>query len=399
MLSHKQKPQSRGRQSQSIATRSIKHSAGLMLVLFSVGLLSGCGSTQSARSTSLRSDGRYPSFESSAATLAQAVEAKNENDLSQARGLLAIVLKAEPENTTALDLLAEVATLQNDWRLLRATLRRRARVNPDSAVVQNRIGKEMIHSVRLERGARIQTQAGIQQASAEVSRKQTTASVHNEPQNVIEDGISFLQRAVEVDPRNTNLVHDLVGALAEQGRDLEAVSAIRRSLDINPTDSSLPIMAARMLEASDDWTSAIFYYDVALQNDPKNRMWHRHRGMCLYHLGNFDRASVDFEVALPGSPVSPQLTEHVAWAKSYMQQGKLERAGELLHRIVNDDGVRNSEIESLRVLCQSQMGHQIEALKILAQALRDWPNDVQLLEAEQFVHAQYKSPGELASVE
>ena len=208
-----------------------------------------------------------------------------------------------------------------------------------------------------------------------------------------------MQRAVEVDPRNTNLVHDLVGALAEQGRDLEAVSAIRRSLDINPTDSSLPIMAARMLEASDDWTSAIFYYDVALQNDPKNRMWHRHRGMCLYHLGNFDRASVDFEVALPGSPVSPQLTEHVAWAKSYMQQGKLERAGELLHRIVNDDGVRNSEIESLRVLCQSQMGHQIEALKILAQALRDWPNDVQLLEAEQFVHAQYKSPGELASVE
>jgi tetratricopeptide (TPR) repeat protein len=330
--------------------------------------------------------------------LSQAVDAEQNRDLPTARRSLAAVLRVEPENESALDLLAQVATQQNDWRLLRATLRRRARISPNSAATQNRIGNELINTVRLERGARMQTQAGIDDArpSVEFDHYPQVSAAYDEPRRVIEDGISFLRRAVEIEPRNTQLVQDLVGALAEEGRDDEAIITIRRSLDINPTDASLPIMAARLLEAADDWNSAIFYYDVALENDPHNHMWNRHRGMCLYHLGNYDQAALDFETALPGSPVQPQMTEHIAWVNSYMLQGKLQQASRLLHRIVMDDGVRTSEIEALRVICEAQRGRQLEALKILTAALRDWPNDSQLLEAEQFVHAQFKPANELA---
>ena len=196
-----------------------------------------------------------------------------------------------------------------------------------------------------------------------------------------------------MDPFRVKFLHAI---LRNAGRDEEAVNVIRRALDVNPSDRALPITAARLLEASDDWAGAVFYYDWALRNDPHNRMWNRHRGMCMFHLGNFDRASNDFEVALFGSPVQPQMTEHLAWASSYMQQGQLEQADQLLNRIAAEEGIRNSEVEALRVLCQIQLGNQLNALKILAEVLRSWPNDARLLETERFVHEQLQSNNGLA---
>ena len=320
-----------------------------------------------------------------------AISAKQNQDFETARGSLAVLIKSEPENTSALDMLAEVAQKQGDWQLLRATLRRRARVSPKSATVQNRVGRELIHSVRLERASESQTSRAV--ADSQLANQTT---IRNARVRAVKDGLAAMQRAVDLGPRDTSHVHDLVGALAERGRDEEAVNVIRRALDVNPSDRALPITAARLLEASDDWAGAVFYYDWALRNDPHNRMWNRHRGMCMFHLGNFDRASNDFEVALFGSPVQPQMTEHLAWASSYMQQGQLEQADQLLNRIAAEEGIRNSEVEALRVLCQIQLGNQLNALKILAEVLRSWPNDARLLETERFVHEQLQSNNGLA---
>ena len=276
-------------------------------------------------------------------------------DFSKARSLLAKLLKDDPENTSALDLLADVATRQSDWPLLRATLRRRARIDSNSAIVQNRVGLELINSVRQQRGRQSQTESGIQQATFDFDSDRIHDSANTEPARVIADGITLLHRAVQLEPRNTDFVQHLVGALAQENRDTEALGVIRRALDVNPTNATLAIMAARMLDAKNDWASAIFYYDRALQNDPQNRIWHRHRAMCLYRQGNYAQAAADFEIALPGTPVEFQIAEHLAWANSYLLQGKPELTVQLLNRIIETDRIRTPEIEALRVRCQAQL--------------------------------------------
>ena len=131
--------------------------------------------------------------------------------------------------------------------------------------------------------------------------------------------------------------------------------------------------AARLYESHKDWSAAVFYYDVALRNDPANPVWRRHRAVCHFRQGSFEKAQSDFCRSLAGSPVKPQLSEHLAWAEAAIKTEDHDEAQRVLNLIVEQGEYRTADIEVLRGTCLLQQGNVQAAADIVLRAQLDWP--------------------------
>lgn len=273
-----------------------------------------------------------------------------------AHASLVKILTAEPSNGSAVELLAEVSQIRGDIRLQQASLKRLISLRPGSATIANRCGKRLLDSVRIE--ALTKDSGAVGDSSSE----QTTALA-----------IATLTRAVELEPRNTLFVQDLFAALINQGMNERAEQVLHEALQRNPRDKVLPMTAARLYESRSEWPSAVFYYDVALRNDPANPVWRRHRAVCHFRQGSFEKAQTDFSRSLAGSPVKPQLSEHLAWAEAALKTEDHEEAARVLELIVNEGEFRTADIEVLRGTCLLKQGNFDAAAEVVLQAQLKWP--------------------------
>ena len=262
---------------------------------------------QAAQPDSNSPESNSPGSQREVAAAASLMHAGN---LPAAQASLVEILIAEPSNSSAVELLAEVSQKRGDIRLQQASLKRLISLRPGSATIANRCGKRLLDSVRME--------ASINdgRAAGDSSTEQTTSLA-----------IATLARAVELEPRNTLFVQDLFAALINQGMNERAEQVLHEALQQNPRDKVLPMTAARLYESRSEWSSAVFYYDVALRNDPANPVWRRQRAVCHFRQGSFEKAQTDFSRSLAGSPVKPQLSEHLAWGRSGVEDRGSRRGG------------------------------------------------------------------------
>lgn len=273
-----------------------------------------------------------------------------------AREELVEVLAVNPSDASAVELLAEVSLKLNDHRLHRAALARLLTLQSQSAAIANRTGKRLLTSLRTE------PEADRTDRADEFSDESTR-----------ELAITALQRAVELEPRNTLFAQDLFATLIESGRTDEAEQVLQKALQRNPRDRVLPMAAARLYESREDWSSAVFYYDVALRNDPANPVWRRQRAVCHFRQGAYEKARNDFARSLAGSPVKPQLSEHLAWAEAAIKTSDHEEAQRVLDLIVTEGELRTADIEVLRGTCLLKQGNVQAAAEIVLKAQLDWP--------------------------
>lgn len=304
----------------------------------------------------------------------------------EAREELIDILAVDPSNASAVELLADVSRDLNDHRLHRAALARLLTLQPKSAAALNRIGKRLLTS--------IQTQAPLPTSVRDAFPASDRQSAHqsNEDRGFSNDtslelAVTALRQAVELEPRNTLFAQDLFAALIESGQTHDAELVLHEALQRNPRDRVLPMAAARLYESREDWSSAVFYYDVALRNDPANPVWRRHRAICHFRQGEYEKACADFSRSLAGSPVKPQLSEHLAWAEAALQTSDHDEAQRVLNLIVTEGELRTAEIEVLRGTCLLKQGHVQEAADIVLKAQIDWPRHAGLWKLARQVEA------------
>lgn len=269
-------------------------------------------------------------------------------------------LKTAPQDTAAIELLAEAALLSTDWRLHRASLLQIAELHSDSGVILNRTGLQLIQSARLrlaDRGDSPQATLDIQGQADETAR----------------NGLQLLHQAVKRDPHNVRFAQDLAGALVDRSLHAEADTVLAAAMLQNPLDQTLPITAARFYEGIGNWHRAVACYDAALRNSPGNRLWLRNRAMCHYRQQDLAKAEDDFTAALRGTPVDGQLAEYIAWGDSCLNTGQVDKAQGIFDCIAREERFRTADLELLRSVCRVQQGQLSEASAILKRAMSDWP--------------------------
>jgi tetratricopeptide (TPR) repeat protein len=312
--------------------------------------------------------------------VATAASLMHAGDLDAARKHLVGILATHPADTSAVELLAEVSQKLGDYRLQQAALKRLIALRPDSAMVANRCGKKLLNSVRL-RSAAADTSVGsdsFDQTSVDDARTLAIAS---------------LQNAVALEPRNTLFAQDLFAALIDLGKSDQAEQVLHESLLQNPQDKVLPMTAARLYESQKDWSSAVFYYDVALRNDPSNPVWRRQRAVCHFRQGSFEKAQADFSRSLANSPVKPQLSEHLAWAEAALKTEDHKEASRVLDLIVTEGEFRTADLEVLRGSCLLKQGNVEAAAEVVLQAQLEWPKHAGLWRlAKQIKEAEMGMP-------
>ena len=416
------------------------------LLAAGAGLLSGCQTSDVGTgivSTCLREDQSATAADDATRLFEQAsLEVRNEQ-YQRARQTLAALIKSQPGNVPAVQLLVEVSQQLGDTRLQQAALKRLITLMPDSGTAQHRAGRELVRLARQQRLSLLELEeleespevdiaamldekwlsaspvegdwrSGSARLLSSRNRRETRIGTSlalpginpndGEPEKSsgpivlaghsqlpdpsavranaavrttvlardAEIGLSALRRAVELEPRNTEFVQSLFGALLEAGRSDEAASVLRDALQVNPRDSELPMIAARFHEARGNEAAAIASYDHALANAPDNRLWLRQRGMCHYRNGNFKLAAADLSRALPQTPVRPQMAEFQAWIESSLQSENYDEAERAL-RLMADDDCETAETAMLSGLCRLRQGRVQDAAEIVLGALSTWP--------------------------
>lgn len=265
-----------------------------------------------------------------------------------ARDTLVMLLQATPDHFPATELLAQLSRELDDDVLYRASLQRLIQLRPGSAAVLNRAGTELLQLTRAR-------------------------PVETDTQD-IDAAVTALRRSARLAPHNREFAQSLFGALVSLDRQSEAAAVLSEALRRNPRDPVLALTAARFYEARDDWTTALNFYNTALENDPGNRVWRRQRAVCHFRMGHFEAAAEDFEIAMTGTPVAPQLSEYIMWSEACMKSGDYAAAQPVLDRIVLQGNIRTADIEVLRGLCRLNQEAWSDAGQIVADALVHWPS-------------------------
>lgn len=312
--------------------------------------------------------------------VATAASLMHAGDLNAARKHLVGILATHPADTSAVELLAEVSQKLGDYRLQQAALKRLIALRPDSAMVANRCGKKLLNSVRLRSAA---ADTSVELVSFDQTSADDTSTL----------AIASLKNAVALEPRNTLFAQDLFAALIDLGKSDQAEQVLHESLLQNPQDKVLPMTAARLYESKKDWSSAVFYYDVALRNDPSNPVWRRQRAVCHFRQGSFEKAQADFSRSLANSPVKPQLSEHLAWAEAALKTEDHQEASRVLDLIVTEGEFRTADLEVLRGSCLLKQGNVEAAAEVVLQAQLEWPKHAGLWRlAKQIKEAEMGTP-------
>lgn len=350
----------------AVAMLSLVPAGGCQLpVVESVVTLRSSGNSGTAEPPAV-STSLTPSTPTSVATDAmfdRAIQLQTDGRLTDSRDTLIVLLKQTPDHFGAVELLGKVSHDLNDRLLYRASLQRLIQLRPDSGVVLHRAGVELLKLARI---------SAVHASADTTSISQTTALGPTDPTDV-EAGLQALRDAVTREPGNRQFIQSLFSALVDLERRSEAEAVLREALRRNPRDAVLPLTAARFYEASNNWDTALSYYDTALRNDPANRVWKRQRAVCHFRMGNLAAAADDFSQALPGTPVGPQLAEHLMWSEACLQTEEYADAQRVLDRIVITGNLRTAELEMQRGLCRLQLEAYSEAGQIIAGALARWP--------------------------
>jgi|GEM_PF-1642702 tetratricopeptide (TPR) repeat protein len=296
----------------------------------------------------------------------RAVELRSAGRLNDARNTLAVLLQTTPDHFAAIDLLAEISRDLDDRSLYRASLQRLIELRPTSAVLLHRAGVELLELARVPAVAESPDKAANIQANVRITN-------HAQVAMDVEAGLQSLRQAVALESHNREFIQSLFGALIDLERRAEAETVLRQALKRNPRDAVLALTAARFYEAADDWGTALSYYDAALRNDPANRVWMRQRAVCHFRMGNLEAAAEDFDTALTGTPVTPQLAEYLMWSEACLNTGDYAAASRVLDRIVLTGNTRTAELEMLRSLCRLRLDSYSDAGKIIADAIVQWP--------------------------
>ena len=191
------------------------------------------------------------------------------------------------------------------------------------------------------------------------------------------DSITLWTRAADLDPQNDIATYNLGVALAEAGRDEEAIGRYEQTLRLVPDHEVARrnlnlIRAARSEREGDrsaqagDLDAAITHYAEALALDPSRRHARAARGIALVRRGRFTEAAADLKVAYDVATERPTSGGEDTTA----HQGEA--------RTTTQDSTEALAVAKALSFALVQLGQHADAAAVLTQTLRRYPEDHEL---------------------
>lgn len=235
-----------------------------------------------------------------AATFEDAVRAFQSGDLATAEATLQSILKQEPRNASALDLLGAVYDEQKKYSDAESVYKRALVISPNSPTLLNNYANHQLATNDVN-GARLtylrvlrldpkHANANLQLASIEVQRKSGT------------EALKYISALPPADRANPTVQVLEASALFLAHRDTEASALLTRLTPALESEPRLAFTAGLALASAQRYAEAEHLFAGVLEKMPSNFDVLYNLGLAAYHAGHLERAAEVLNQALQQHP-------------------------------------------------------------------------------------------------
>jgi tetratricopeptide (TPR) repeat protein len=234
------------------------------------------------------------------------VKALGSQDLAAAERFFREAIQADPKAFEPLIGMAEVALVRKQPKEAWDWLQRAERTAPDSAVVQDAIGRyrfAMREFPAAKAALRKAYSLDPDNLLVNLDLGDLLLNALNEPA----EAVAAYRRSVRLAPGHAGAHNGLGMALAAQGKYDEAIPVLERAVALAPGNPLSQLSLARVLQAKPDWPKALAAYDAALKAQPGLVPALLGRGDVLTATGDAKGGLAAYEQAVRAAPKSDEV--------------------------------------------------------------------------------------------
>lgn len=203
-----------------------------------------------------------------AAVLAVRTFVRN-RDYASEEAMWRSVVSARPENYRAHDHLGTTLMDQGDFVGAMAHFREALRINPDMTVIENNLANACAQSGNLDEA--ISLFQGILKKDPNLPRTHLNLALALQMKGRVAEAVGHYDAGMTPGIREAGAWRNYALALQQVGRPRDAETALRRALDLMPSDPEGHVLLGSLLEGRGDEPAATDAYRAALRIDPGNR--------------------------------------------------------------------------------------------------------------------------------
>jgi len=139
-------------------------------------------------------------------------------------------------------------------------------------------------------------------------------------QGQLDESISCLRHAIDLDSESALPYQNLWEALARQGRVNEGIECLQRAIELNPGETELYLKLAEALQGKNELAEAVDYYRKAIQLQPDLHWPHYKLGTALAAQGKWEEAIASYSRAAELEPGSAIVHHYLGHTLSIVQR-------------------------------------------------------------------------------
>ena len=254
--------------------------------------------------------------------LDRAMQLHREGQLAAAASLYGEILRLEPLNFDATNLLGSICLRQGEFDEALAIIGRALQIDPQSVEAQLNFGYALSRLDRLDEAMAsfwraIEIRPDFAEAHGAIAMLSAALERHDE-------AVASWRRAIEIEPGSAELHNNLGAALSELGRHEEAVASYRRAIELQPRSAELHDNLGLALASTGRPEEAAASYRRAIELEPGYGPAHHNLGVALSRLGRVEEALASYRRAIEIEPYAAEAHNNLGVALSRL--GRHEEA-------------------------------------------------------------------------
>jgi tetratricopeptide (TPR) repeat protein len=286
--------------------------------------------------------------------------------LNEAKALYEQVLKIQPKNFSALQLIATLYAQTNNPSKAIDFFSKAIRINPNFAPCYSNRGNALKELGRYSE-AIISYDKAIS-LQADDAYTYSNRGVVLQELGRTEEALASYDKAISLNPNSAECYSNRGVVLQELGRTEEALASYDKAISLNPNFAECFSNRGVVLQELGRTEEALASYDKAISlyfNSPKA---HFNRGNALKDLGRFDDALVSYENAISLSPT---------WAEAHCNRGNaLQELNQFDQALVSFDKAIESKPDYSEAY--SNRGNALQELGRLEESLESYDRAIQI---------------------
>jgi tetratricopeptide (TPR) repeat protein len=217
-------------------------------------------------------------------------------NLQQAMNICKKIIKIQPDNTHATNLLGILSYQHKDYDSAVKFLKQLIELNPNNAHAYYILGHSLQEKGEVDE-AITYYQKNLQLNPNSVDTYYNLGTIFQDKKRY-DEAISCYQKALQLNPADVDAYYNLGFVLQEKGLYEEAITCYQKALHLNPNLSDAYSNIGIILKEKEQFEEAMIYSQKALQLNPTLPDVHNNIGIILREKGQLDEAIPYFQKAL-----------------------------------------------------------------------------------------------------